>query len=172
MEVLSAMITPAVLISACGTLILSTSSRLGRLTDRVRTLSVQFEELEDADETVINIERLTGKREMISDQLPRLARRVSLLQRALTGFYSAIGLFVASSVAIGIVSITHSSYAWLPVSIGLLGACVLLYGSVILIFEARLAVASSMREMTYLRNEMNRSRMPADKQGGKIHDVK
>src|SRR5262252_5485580 len=38
MTLLSAMITPAVLISACGTLILSTSTRLARIMDRVREL--------------------------------------------------------------------------------------------------------------------------------------
>jgi hypothetical protein len=36
LAVLTAMITPAVLISACGALIFSTSSRLGRVIDRVR----------------------------------------------------------------------------------------------------------------------------------------
>ena len=39
LAVLTAMITPAVLISACGALIFSTSTRLGRVIDRVRTLS-------------------------------------------------------------------------------------------------------------------------------------
>jgi hypothetical protein len=39
------MITPAVLISACGSMILSTSSRLGRVVDRVRALSDRLEEL-------------------------------------------------------------------------------------------------------------------------------
>jgi hypothetical protein len=40
---LSAMITPAVLISACGALIFSTSTRLARIVDRVRTLSQDLE---------------------------------------------------------------------------------------------------------------------------------
>jgi hypothetical protein len=43
--VLTAMITPAVLISACGSMILSTSSRLGRVVDRVRGLSDKLDEL-------------------------------------------------------------------------------------------------------------------------------
>ncbi len=43
--VLTSMITPAVLISACAGLILSTSVRLGRVVDRVRSLSEKFEEL-------------------------------------------------------------------------------------------------------------------------------
>ena len=42
---LSAMITPAVLISACGALIFSTSSRLARIVDRARKLAVQVESL-------------------------------------------------------------------------------------------------------------------------------
>jgi len=43
--VLTAMITPAVLISACGSMILSTSHRLGRVVDRVRALSDKLDEL-------------------------------------------------------------------------------------------------------------------------------
>src|SRR4029453_19430108 len=45
LAVLTAMITPAVLISACGALIFSTSSRLGRVIDRTRALSDRFQEL-------------------------------------------------------------------------------------------------------------------------------
>ncbi len=45
LAVLTAMITPAVLISACGALIFSTSSRLGRVIDRVRSLSEKFEQI-------------------------------------------------------------------------------------------------------------------------------
>ena len=45
LAILTAMITPAVLISACGALIFSTSTRLGRVVDRVRDLSAKFQEL-------------------------------------------------------------------------------------------------------------------------------
>jgi uncharacterized protein DUF2721 len=41
--ILSAMITPALLISAAGTLILSTSNRLGRVVERIHAWSDQFE---------------------------------------------------------------------------------------------------------------------------------
>lgn len=44
LSLLSAMITPAVLISASGMLILSTATRLARIVDRVRTLARQIEE--------------------------------------------------------------------------------------------------------------------------------
>lgn len=45
LQVLTAMITPAVLISGAGTLLMSTSSRLGRVTDRVRHLTARFKVL-------------------------------------------------------------------------------------------------------------------------------
>jgi len=45
LQVLTAMITPAVLISGAGTLLMSTSSRLGRVTDRVRQLTARFKVL-------------------------------------------------------------------------------------------------------------------------------
>ena len=43
LTVLTSMITPALLISASGTFILSTSNRLGRVIDRVRKLSEDME---------------------------------------------------------------------------------------------------------------------------------
>ena len=42
-KILTSMITPAVLISACGTLIFSTSARLGRIFDRVNALKSEVE---------------------------------------------------------------------------------------------------------------------------------
>jgi hypothetical protein len=47
--ILSAMITPALLISACGTLILSTSSYLGRVVDRIHDWPEQFEAVMGAE---------------------------------------------------------------------------------------------------------------------------
>ena len=45
LTVLTAMITPAVLISASGTMILSSSTRLGRVVDRTRSLSDRLQEI-------------------------------------------------------------------------------------------------------------------------------
>jgi hypothetical protein len=43
---LAAMVTPAVLISAAGTLVFSTTSRLARIVDRARVLGRELEELD------------------------------------------------------------------------------------------------------------------------------
>lgn len=45
LAVLSAMITPAVLISGCGSLIMATAGRLNRAVDRTREISRRFAEL-------------------------------------------------------------------------------------------------------------------------------
>ncbi len=141
------MITPAVLISASGTMILSTSTRLGRVVDRVRSLSDRLQSLPEDDAKLDHIEE---KRAMLYDQLDKLTSRSRLLQRGLTTFYLAVGIFVATSVAIGVVSFFHGRFSWIPVALGLLGACFLFYGSMLLVFEARLALSTTHAEMDFI----------------------
>jgi hypothetical protein len=152
--VLTAMITPAVLISASGTMILSTSTRLGRVVDRVRQLSGRLRRLARED---VEVDFLEEERVMLYDQLDKLTSRSRLLQRALTTFYLAVGVFVASSVAIGGVAFfsarglsNGTRGAWLPVIMGLVGALFLFYGSMLLIFEARLALSATHSEMDFV----------------------
>ena len=148
-QILAAMITPAVLISACGTLVFSTSSRISRVVDRVRSLADQIERMG---------QRMPGpglpvsilRKELFLDQLKRLSRRAILLRSALTGFYVAIGLFVLTSIAVGVVAMADLSASWLPVSLELLGSGVLLYGTLLLVSEARLGVTSTLKEMDFV----------------------
>lgn len=153
-SILSAMITPALLITACGSLVQSTSTRLGRVVDRVRVLSHEFEQFSGDLESSLSPDLRGEKHRIMLDQLNRLTIRVGLLQRSLTGLYLAIAIFVATSVSIGLVEVTHARLVWVPVVLGLTGAMFLLYGSVVLIYEARLAVASTLQEMNFLRREI------------------
>lgn len=141
------MITPAVLISAAGSMILSTSTRLGRVVDRVRSLSDRLQSLTDGD---TRTDLIDEKREMIFDQLDKLTSRSRLLQRALTTFYLAVGIFVATSVALGVVSFFGARFAFIPVVLGLIGALFLFYGSMLLVFEARLALSTTHAEMDFV----------------------
>lgn len=141
------MITPAVLISASGTMILSTSTRLGRVVDRVRSLSDRLQELSSGEAKSGSLEE---RRDMLFGQLDKLTSRSRLLQRALTTFYLAVGVFVATSVAIGLVSFFHGRFNWIPVVLGLIGALFLLYGSMLLVFEARLALSTTHAEMDFI----------------------
>ena len=149
-EVLGAMITPAVLISAAGTLILSTSNRLGRVVDRVRVLAAEAERLALSAPPLDPV-ATAAKQAFIADQLVQLSARLLLLRSAMTVLYTAIGLLVTTSIAVGVVVLLHQGYEWIPVAAGLLGASALLYGSLLLVREARLAVGSSLIEMAFIR---------------------
>ena len=154
LAVLTAMITPAVLISASGTMILSTTTRLGTVVDRVRVLSDRLLALANNEVTCEFVEE---ERAMLYDQLDKLTSRSRLLQRSLTVFYLAVGVFVATSVAVGGVAFFYQNGlsggtrgAWIPVVMGLIGAVFLFYGSMLLIFEARLALRTTHAEMDFI----------------------
>lgn len=143
---LTAMITPAVLISACGSLILSTITRLARAIDRVRALCDRLEELYKTEE---ELELIEERRETIYRQLEMATRRNLLLQRGMVSLYLALGAFVATSVAIGFVAVTGHGYEWLPAVLGLIGAIFLSYASILLILETRISSASLALEMDF-----------------------
>ena len=167
--VLTAMITPAVLISACGSMILSTSSRLGRVVDRVRSLSERLEEMADRKERG---EAATERQASIFQQLDKLTSRARLLQRCMVTFYVSLGMFVATSVAIGIVGFANNPrYNYIPVTLGIAGACFLFYGSVLLIFEARLALSTIHGEMDFIWRQSKRAAPPEIVEQHKPHYI-
>jgi hypothetical protein len=145
-EILGAMITPAVLISASGTLVLSTSNRLGRVVDRIRSLATTAEELPD-----VSVEPgVVEKRELISYQVEIQTRRLRMLQSAVIVLYTAIGLLVGASLAVGLSAAAGWALAWVPVGFGLVGASALLFGASVLVRESRLAVKGTLHELDHI----------------------
>jgi len=129
-SVLSAMITPAVLISACGSLILATSDRLSKAVTRTREISNAL------------VPRANDQRAVTT--------RSRLLQRALSRLYGALAFFVGTSVAIGLVAVTSSMFTAVPIALGLVGAGLLLYAAFLLIKESRFALAAVNEEMDFM----------------------
>jgi len=147
LSVLSAMITPAVLISACGSLILATSDRLSKAVARTRELSTQLGPHDGAEADSARQE----ERRMLFTQLDYVTTRSRLLQRALSRLYAAVGFFVGTSVAIGLVAATDSrEYTLIPIGLGLYGAALLLYAAFLLIKESRFALAGVNAEMDFI----------------------
>jgi hypothetical protein len=145
-SVLSAMITPAVLISACGSLILATSDRLSKAVMRTREIS-------SALIPRANDQRSEGREEerrMLFTQLDFVTTRSRLLQRALSRLYGALAFFVGTSVSIGLVAITSSAFTIVPIALGLVGAGLLLYAAFLLIQESRFALAAVNEEMDFV----------------------
>jgi hypothetical protein len=147
LSVLSAMITPAVLILASGSLILTTSTRLTRLVDRVREMIVELEALESGAVKL----HADVKRALLFEQLERSTKRARFLQRSMTRLYLGLAMFIATSVGIGVVALTGQQFAWVPLLLGFIGAGLLFSASILLIFESRLALATTYAEMDYIR---------------------
>ena len=147
LTILSSMITPALLLSASGTFVLSTSNRQNRVVDRVRNLTEQFEEAVELHKHNLLFDE---RRTVLYSHIDMLTRRADLLQQTLTALFIASGLFVATSVAIGLISLTDMNLGWLPVVLGLFGASCLFYAAVLLIMDARLAIQLLRDETAYL----------------------
>ena len=146
-EFLTAMVTPALLISATGSLVLSTSTRLGRVIDRVRHLEDRLSELiylENKDEVPLYDKRV----EVIVDLLDKVTSRSRILQRAMETFYYGLGMFVLCSVTIAIAAI-FNNVRWLPIPIGIVGIMFLFVGTVLMIRETRMATATVNAEMDF-----------------------
>ncbi len=146
-EFLTAMITPALLISATGSLVLSTSTRLGRVVDRVRALEVRLGELiyvENEDEVPLYEKRL----EVIMELLDKVTSRSRILQRAMGAFYYGLGFFILTSVTIAVVGI-FDVYKWMPIPVGIVGIMFLFYGSLLMLKETQMATATINAEMDF-----------------------
>ena len=140
------MITPAVLLSACASLIIATQSRLNRAVDRSRELLQRFRELREKEEREHHRD---PEVRLIYEQLDYSTSRSRLLQHALAGLYYAAGAYVATSVAIAFVTLTGFGYA-APISLGITASGLLLYASLVLVRESRIALAALRAEMDYV----------------------
>ncbi|HKP69704.1 MAG TPA: DUF2721 domain-containing protein [Pyrinomonadaceae bacterium] len=146
-EFLTAMVTPALLISATGSLVLSTSTRLGRVVDRVRQLEERLSEniyAENKEDIPLYDKRV----EVIVDLLDKVTSRSRILQRALQTFYYGIGMFTLTSVTIAVAAI-FNSYRWVPIPIGIIGIMFLFWGSFLMLRETRMATATINAEMDF-----------------------
>ena len=152
-NLLAAMVTPAVLISAAGTLVFSTTSRLARLVDRARALAHELEALAANPDSPFAEER----RAEIEHHLTVRARRSHLVQSAVTRFYVALGLFVAATMAVGLTAI-FPAIEWVPPVLGILGSFGLFSGCIQLIRETRLALVAVDREMSFALDMVRRAR--------------
>lgn len=149
-EFLTAMITPALLISATGSLVLSTSTRLGRVIDRVRYLEERLSELiytDHKDDIPLYDKRL----EVIVDLLDKVTSRSRLLQKAMEWFYYGLGAFILCSVSIALAAFLskYSFTKYLPIAIGIFGIMFLFYGSMLMLRETRMATATVNAEMDF-----------------------
>jgi hypothetical protein len=144
-NILTLMITPAVLISACGTLIFSTSARLGRAFDRVNALKSELEGVLSG-----KLPYPTERLSFLSSQLELQRRRAPLIQKSLAALYTATGLFIASSLSIAFTQAFAPGSSWLATILALIGGLFLFAASTILIYESRFNLTFINRHLDFI----------------------
>jgi hypothetical protein len=137
--VLSLIVAPAILTNASSVLVMSTSNRLARAVDRARELSKQLEGAETY---------ASPQAERRLQELTAAEQRTLLLLRGLRCFYVALGGFalpalisllgaVISPIGAGA---TVQALVIAGVAAGLVAVAALVYGSMLLLRETRIAV--------------------------------
>ncbi|AOP34665.1 hypothetical protein A0128_12865 [Leptospira tipperaryensis] len=126
------MITPAVMITACASLIFSTANRLGRIFDRVNLLKAEVEGVL-AGKLLFPTERM----ESLKTQLQIQRIRAILIQRSMAFLYTATSLFVLSSLGFAFSRALFPEYSWFATLTALLGGIFLFIASIFLLYESR-----------------------------------
>lgn len=151
---LTAMITPALFMTATGSLIISTSNRMSRIVDRIHQLNEQGDSLSRGKSDLdFPAERL----EHIATQLAHLVRRSDRIRQALTLLYLALALFVGTSLTTAIHVLVGSDVLAMPTALAIAGVTLLLLASVQLTREAHAALGSNRVEIDFYK-ELRRRR--------------
>lgn len=146
---LSLIAAPAVLTNAASVLVMSTTNRFLRASDRMRALAVRVEE-----------KKITpGLRGLVRGQVDRTERQAVLLLGALRASYTAIGSFASASLisilGAGLASTTlHLGFhvmAGLALAVGVLGAAALVAACVRLLAATRLSMLNMSEEAALIR---------------------
>ncbi len=145
-RILASMITPVVLISACGTLILSTATRLGRIFDRVNVIKREIEDVVTS-RTSYPEESLT----YLKGQLVLQRKRASLIQKSMFSLYFSTLLFIASSLAIAFnIAYGSNEQGWIPTLIAVVGGLFLFAASALLLYESRFNLSFVVKHIDFV----------------------
>ncbi|MBS4029663.1 MAG: DUF2721 domain-containing protein [Ignavibacteriales bacterium] len=101
-QVIQLILAPAVMINACGLLLLSVSNKFSLIINRVRMLNEEKRKLASKTNKSELSQPETERAASILKQIPELMMRAKYLRNSLIAYFSAIGFFVLTSVLIGI----------------------------------------------------------------------
>ncbi len=139
--IISAMITPALLILGSASLVATALQRLARAVDRSRAILQQTKE---------EVSKMGWTQDMSQRWLARYARRSLLAERAVTAFFLAVGILVLGCLSIAIDRFYADMLTWLPVGLTIIGMFMILAGAFFMIQESRLAILQIREEIQHL----------------------
>jgi hypothetical protein len=152
-ETLTAMITPAIFLTANASLIISTSNRMSRVVDRIRVLNDLADKL---GRGVTDLDYTTERLEHLRDQLGRLEWRNDRIRYALTTLYIAFTTFVGTSLILAADALLGNRLIALPIMLAVAGVGLLLFASVNLAMEALEALRTNRLEIRFYRELFDR----------------
>lgn len=137
-SIISAMITPAILILATGNLIATSMTLHARIVDRIRYLIRRRIELREANSELVAL---------ATELIVTAQHRLRAIGASLSSYYIATGCFVAASLAIAVTN----EFPWLPRALPtfltVVGAFFLLIGSLITLYDTRLSSGLARKEV-------------------------
>jgi len=141
LSLVQSMVTPAVMISACGLLLLSISNKLARIVDRTRELNSEDRDLSNEADTV--------RRLSIRNQIDILLRRALLLRNACGLLYLAVAVFALTSLCVGLSSAARALEV-LMLLLFVIGLATVVWAGILAYLEIRLshhAIAEEIKEL-------------------------
>lgn len=142
----TSLVTMAILISACGNLISSTSTRLIRVVDICRGFC-------ERAKTETNKKEL----DQIFLQLEKIGPRIKLLETALTMFYVAISCFALTTLFMSLDQISSQNLSALTLGCGIVGVLILPIASILLVVERQFTMKSIWQEIDYVENTFKKN---------------
>jgi hypothetical protein len=106
--ILTAILAPALLMAATGSLLLSANNRLARVVDRLRILLRKWNEN-------------ARNQPALESQILRHRKRSNFLLRACLFLYCALGCFIVTSLALAVDAFSGNRLSLLPTGFGLAG---------------------------------------------------
>ncbi len=141
----TSIVTMAILISACGSLIISTSNRLIRVVDICRSFCERAKS--ETNESELN---------QILFQLGKIGPRIKLLETALTMFYVAISCFAFTTLFMPLDKLVPQDMSTLILVSVIVGVLILPIASIILVIERQFSMKSIWQEIDYVNNAVRK----------------
>src|SRR5690606_14555798 len=128
-QTLTAMLAPALFMTATASLILSANNRLARIVDRLRSLLADLAGADSAEED-----------RYLRQQIARQRRRCRMVLRAGRLLYVGLSSFVCTSLAVAVDASLDHRLVHLPTALASLGVLLVLAACIYLAHETGIAV--------------------------------
>lgn len=127
---IAAMVTPALLILACASLVATALLRMARVVDRARALVATAHDG--------NWERIGATAAQLRTSLYRHGTRARYAEWSITALYASVVIFVLTCLSIVVDHGTSGSLNWLPAALAVTGTLPLLAGGAWMVAKSRL----------------------------------